>query len=156
MRQYRRVLAAVYNQAASSQVIAQPSNTYHHGSSSITYDWYWEAIRAKKLTLRYIGLFEILERIRPLAYRIALPPHLSGVHDMFHVSQLKKYQPDLSNIIQPKEVELLENLTYRTELERIADVKDKQLKNKTVCLVKVIWKGMTPGDAAWEMEEKMR
>ncbi|XP_054822751.1 uncharacterized protein LOC129321020 [Prosopis cineraria] len=105
------------------------------------------SIRAKKLTPKYISAFEILERIGPLVYRIALPPHLSGVHDIFHVSQLKKYQPNPSHIIEPKEVELWENLTYQTESERMANMKDKLLRNKTIHLVKVIWKGMTPGDA---------
>ncbi|XP_054816859.1 uncharacterized protein LOC129316458 [Prosopis cineraria] len=105
------------------------------------------SIRAKKLTPIYISPFEILERIGLMAYCITLPPYLSGVHDVFYVSQLKKYQPNPSHIIEPEEVELWENLTYRTEPERIADVKDKQFRNKTICLVKVIWKGMTPGDA---------
>ncbi|XP_054801438.1 uncharacterized protein LOC129305431 [Prosopis cineraria] len=96
------------------------------------------SIRAKKLTPRFIGPFKILERIGPLEYWIALPPHLSGVHDVFHVSQLKKYQPDPSHVIEPKDVELCENLTYWVKLEKIVDVKEKQLRNKTIRLVKVI------------------
>ncbi|XP_054801424.1 uncharacterized protein LOC129305415 [Prosopis cineraria] len=105
------------------------------------------SIRAKKLTLCFIGPFEILEQIGTLAYRIVLPPHLMGVYDGFHVSQLKKYQPDPSHIIEPEDVELWENLTYLTELERINNVKEKQLRNKIIRLVKVIWKGMTLKDA---------
>ncbi|XP_028798676.1 uncharacterized protein LOC114754096 [Neltuma alba] len=95
------------------------------------------SIKAKKLTPRFIGPYEILERIGPVAYRVALPPHLSNIHDVFHVSQLKKYHPDPSHIIEPEEVELRENLTYKAEPERILDVKDKQLRNKTIRLVKV-------------------
>ncbi|KAK4253599.1 hypothetical protein QN277_010253 [Acacia crassicarpa] len=114
------------------------------------------SIKAKKLTPRFIGPYEILERIGPVAYRIALPPHLSQVHDVFHVSQLKKYHPDPSHVIEPEEVELRENLTYIAKPERILDVRDKQLRKKTIRLVKVLWKGMTPGDATWETEERMR
>ncbi|XP_028765326.1 uncharacterized protein LOC114723301, partial [Neltuma alba] len=114
------------------------------------------SIKAKKLSPRFMGPYEILARVGEVAYQIALPPQLDRVHNVFHVSQLKKYQPDPSHIIEPEEVELRENLTYRTEPERIADVKEKQLRNKTIRLVKVIWKGMAPGDATWETEEKMR
>jgi len=49
-----------------------------------------------KLSLRFIGTFKILERIGLIAYRLALPPALLGVHDIFHVSMLKKYIPDPS------------------------------------------------------------
>ncbi|KAK4258779.1 hypothetical protein QN277_029225 [Acacia crassicarpa] len=114
------------------------------------------SIKAKKLTPRFIGPYEILERIGPVAYRIALPPHLSQVHDVFHVSQLKKYHPDPSHVIEPEEIELRENLTYIAEPERILDVRDKQLRKKTIRHVKVLWKGMTLGDATWETEERMR
>ncbi|XP_028804336.1 uncharacterized protein LOC114759336 [Neltuma alba] len=114
------------------------------------------SIKAKKLSPRFLGPFEILERIGEVAYRVALPPHLSNVHDVFHVSQLKKYHPDPSHILEPEEVELDDNLTYQAKPERILDVKDKQLRNKTIRLVKVFWKGMSPGDATWETEERMR
>ncbi|XP_028791528.1 uncharacterized protein LOC114747374 [Neltuma alba] len=114
------------------------------------------SIKAKKLSPRFLGPFEILEKIAEVAYRIALPPHLSNVHDMFHVSQLKKYHPDPSHILEPEEVELHDNLTYKAESERVLDVKDEQLRNKTIQLVKVFWKGMNSGDATWEMEEQMQ
>ena len=114
------------------------------------------SIKAKKLTPRFMGPYDIIEKIGTTAYRIALPPQLSNVHDVFHVSQLKKYHPDPSHVIEPEDVELQENLTYRAEPEKILDVKDKQLRNKTIRLVKVFWRGMTPGDATWETEERMR
>ncbi|XP_054816847.1 uncharacterized protein LOC129316443 [Prosopis cineraria] len=114
------------------------------------------SIRAKKLTPRFISPFKVLERIGLVAYQIALPLQLFRIHSVFHVSQLKKYQSDPSYVIEPEEVELQENMTYRAKLERIVDVKDNQLKNKTIRLVKVFWKGMTLGDATWEIEAKMR
>ena len=114
------------------------------------------SIRAKKLSPRYMGPFDVIEKVGEVSYRIALPPQLSRLHDVFHVSQLKKYHPDPSHVVEPEEVELEDNMTYRVEPERILDVKDKQLRNKTIRLVKVFWRGMTPGDATWEAEEQMR
>ncbi|XP_028800687.1 uncharacterized protein LOC114755929 [Neltuma alba] len=114
------------------------------------------SIKARKLSPRFLRPFEILERIEEVAYRVALPLHLSNVHDVFHVSQLKKYHPDPSHILEAEEVKLDDNLTYQAESERILDVKDKQLRNKTIRLVKVFWKGMSLGDATWETEERMR
>ena len=52
-----------------------------------------------KLSPRYIGPFEILERVGIVAYRLALPPSLSGVHKVFHVSMLRKYTPDLTHVV---------------------------------------------------------
>ena len=52
-----------------------------------------------KLSLRYIGPFEVLERVGPVAYRLALPPSLSCVHEVFHVSMLRKYTPDPTHIV---------------------------------------------------------
>jgi hypothetical protein len=59
-----------------------------------------KALKAKKLSPRFVGPFQILQRIGPVAYRIALPPHLSNIHDVFHVSQLKKYCYNPSHIIE--------------------------------------------------------
>ncbi|XP_028807303.1 uncharacterized protein LOC114762023 [Neltuma alba] len=114
------------------------------------------SIKAKKLSPRFLGPLEILERIGEVAYSVALPSHLSNVHNVFHMSQLKKYHPDPSHILELEEVELDDNLTYQAELERILDVKDKQLRNKTIQLVKVFWKGMSLGDATWETEERIQ
>ena len=52
-----------------------------------------------KLSLRYIGPFNIIERVGEVAYRVALPPALDGVHDVFHVSQLRKYVQDDQHIL---------------------------------------------------------
>ena len=114
------------------------------------------SIRAKKLTPRFMGPYEILDKVGLVAYRIALPPQLANIHNVFHVSQLKKYQPDPSHVIEPEEIELRDNISYKVEPEKIVDVMDKQLRNKTIKLVKVIWRGMTHGEATWETEEKMR
>ena len=69
------------------------------------------AIKRKKLSPCYIGPFEILARIGAVAYRIALPPNLSRLHDVFHVSQLKKYQPDPEHIMEYEDVDMRDDLT---------------------------------------------
>ena len=65
-----------------------------------------------KLAPRYIGLFEIRSRVRKVAYRLVLPPELSRILPVFHVSMLRKYIADPSHVLQPQAVELSEDLTY--------------------------------------------
>ena len=114
------------------------------------------SIKVRKLSPKYLGPFEILAKVGPVAYRLALPPNLAQIHDVFHVSQLKKYQPDPSHIIEYENVALQDNLSFVVSPDRITDVKVKQLRNKSIPLVKVVWKGLSPEEATWEMESKMR
>lgn len=113
------------------------------------------AIKSKKLTPKFIGPYQILRRIGKVAYQIALPTFLSNLHDVFHVSQLRKYVPDFSHVIEPDIVQVRDNLTYETQPVKIEDRRMKQLRGKQIPLVKVIWSGVT-GDATWELEEKMQ
>jgi len=113
------------------------------------------AIKSKKLTPKFIGPYQITERVGPVAYRIALPPFLSNIHDVLHVSQLRKYVPDPSHVIEPEDIELKDNLTTELPPIKIVDRSTKRLRNKDVPLVKVIWNQVT-GDATWELEDKMR
>ncbi|KAJ8771296.1 hypothetical protein K2173_026473 [Erythroxylum novogranatense] len=78
------------------------------------------------------------ERIGPLAYRLALPPELSQIYDVFHVSMLRRYRSDPSHIIQTSEVQLSDDLSYEEMPIAILDSKEKVLRNKTIQLVKVL------------------
>ena len=85
----------------------------------------WKGIlkfgRREKLRPRYIGPYEIIARVGPLAYRLYLPPELSKVHIVFHVSMLHKYIPDPSHVLRDQPVELKDNLTYKEEPMQIVD-----------------------------------
>lgn len=91
-----------------------------------------------------------------MAYQIALPPSLSNLHNVFHVSQMRKYIPDPTHVIEPDEVQVRDNLSYKAQPVRIEDQKIKQLRRKEIPLVKVIWEGLTSENATWETEEQMR
>jgi len=109
-----------------------------------------------KLTPRYIGPFEILQNVGPVAYRLVLPPNLQGIHDVFHVSQLRQYIPDPQHIVSFEPLRLKENLTYIEEPDRIINRKDRVLCNRVIPFVKVLWKHHQTGDATWEPETEMR
>jgi len=97
------------------------------------------ALMCRKLTPRFVGPFEIVEKVGVVVYRIALPPSLSNLHDVFHVFQLRKYVYDASHVIQVDNLEVRDNLTVETWPVRIEDHKVKRLRGKEVVLVKVIW-----------------
>ena len=109
-----------------------------------------------KLSPRYTGPFEILERIGVVAYRLALPPSMSHLHDVFHVSMLRKYVEDSSHVLPVHEVEVSENVQYEEPAVAILDRKEKVLRNKVIPLVKVQWKRHNVEEATWELEEEMK
>ncbi|XP_073120440.1 uncharacterized protein [Henckelia pumila] len=109
-----------------------------------------------KLSPRFIGAYEILDKIGDLAYRQALPPALSGIHDVFHMSMLRKYEPDAFHILRPDEAELDETLSYFERPIQILDHKERQLRNKSIPLVKVQWSRHGIEEATWEIEHDMR
>nr|XP_012575469.1 uncharacterized protein LOC105853019 [Cicer arietinum] len=110
----------------------------------------------RKLTPRFIGPYQILKRVGNVAYQIALPPSLSNLHSVFHVSQLRKYIFDPSHVIESDKVQIKENLTFETLPLRIEDQKTKELRGNTISLVKVVWGGATGESATWEVESQMR
>ncbi|KAL0546306.1 hypothetical protein IC582_016213 [Cucumis melo] len=112
--------------------------------------------RRGKLSPRFIGPFEILERIGPVAYRLALPPSLSTVHDVFHVSMLRKYVPDPSHVVDYKPLKIDENLSYTEQPVEVLAREVKTLRNKEIPLVKVLWRNHRVEEATWEREDDMK
>ena len=93
-----------------------------------------------------------MEKIGELAYRLALPPQLSLVHDVFHVSMLRKYYPDPSHVIHWQDVEVVEDATYEERPIQVLDRKEQVLRNKVIPLVKVLWQHLGVEEATWELE----
>ena len=109
-----------------------------------------------KLSPRYIGPYEVLERVGPVAYKLALPVELAQIHDVFHVSMLRRYRSDPSHIITGQPIEIKNNLSYVEEPVQILDTKIKQLRNRRIPMVKVGWRNHSREEATWETEEYMR
>ena len=103
-----------------------------------------------------MGPFEILEKIGPVAYRLALTPDFTNMHDVFHVSVLRKYIADSSHVLDQPPIQLERNLQYEEQPVRIMDSRVKQLRNKAIPLVKVWWENQTTAEATWEKESDMR
>ncbi|KAK5785276.1 hypothetical protein PVK06_039843 [Gossypium arboreum] len=112
--------------------------------------------RKGKLSPRFIGPYEISERVGPVAYRLILPPELEKIHDVFHVSMLRRYRSDPSHVINPSEVEIQSDLSYEEEPIRILAREVKELRNKRVPLVKVLWLKHGVEEATWETENAMK
>ncbi|KAL0549596.1 hypothetical protein IC582_014082 [Cucumis melo] len=112
--------------------------------------------RKGKLSPRFVWPFEILERIGPVAYRLALPLSLSTVHDVFHVSMLRKYVPDPSHVVDYEPLEIDENLSYVEQPVEVLAREVKTLRNKQILLVKVLWRNHRVEEATWEREDDMR
>ena len=92
-----------------------------------------------KLAPRYIGPFEVLKRVGTIAYRLALPPSLSGVHEVFHFSMLQKHTLNLVHVVDWGEITVDIDGTFEEGPMRILDSWDQVLRHKTVRLVKVLW-----------------
>ncbi|PKA62602.1 hypothetical protein AXF42_Ash012189 [Apostasia shenzhenica] len=97
--------------------------------------------KANKLNPRYIELFEIIERVGAVAYRLVLPPQLSGIHDVFYVSMLRKCISDPFRVFQfePSVLELRSDLSYKEKSMKILAKDVKRLRNKEILMIKVLW-----------------
>ena len=109
-----------------------------------------------KLSPRFVGPFKILKHIGKVAYELALPPTILGVHNVFHVSLLRKYIPDPSHVLNYEPLKIKDNLTYEEVPIQILDRKDQVLLTKTISLGKVLWKNHTVEEASWEREDEMK
>jgi hypothetical protein len=109
-----------------------------------------------KLSPRYIGPFPILEKCGKVAYKFELPPLLAKVHDIFHVSQLKKYLKAPMNVVLPKVAPLEIDLTYSEHPIKILDQKSRVTRCKMIRFYKVQWSNHTEEEATWESEDFLR
>jgi hypothetical protein len=109
-----------------------------------------------KLAPRYIGPFEILEICGPVAYRLQLPPQLAAIHNIFHVSQLRKCVKIPTEIIDSQAIEIEPDLTYTEHPIRILDTKERSTRRKTTKMYKIQWNHHTEEEATWETESYLQ
>ena len=110
-----------------------------------------------KLNPKFLGPFEIVERVGEVSYRLDLPQDFPNVHNVFHVSMLRKYlrDPD-QDFMEDAPSTLQGNLSFEVRPIEIMDRKEKVLRNKVIPLVKVWWPNQRGGEVTWEKEEEMR
>ncbi|XP_052489807.1 uncharacterized protein LOC105763935 [Gossypium raimondii] len=95
--------------------------------------------RKDKLSFMFIGSYRILKRVEFVAYQLELPPELDHIHDVFHVSMLKRYRSDPSHIVSVEEIEVRSDLTFEEEPVQILNQDVKVLRRKSIPLVKILW-----------------
>ncbi|GJU98580.1 putative reverse transcriptase domain-containing protein [Tanacetum coccineum] len=109
-----------------------------------------------KLNPHYIGPFQIMERIGPVAYRLELPQELNRVHNVFHVCNLKKCLSDEALIIPLEEIQLNDKLNFMEEHVEIMDREVKKLKQSRIPIVKVRWNARRGPEFTWEREDQFK
>ncbi|XP_074282945.1 uncharacterized protein LOC141607492 [Silene latifolia] len=112
--------------------------------------------KREKSSPKFIGPYEILDRVGGVVYQLALPPSLDRVHNMFHASQLRKYVSDTSHVLGAENIELDEVLTYVEIPKEILDRKVRKTRNGETVFLKVLWSNHNVDEATWEPEESMR
>jgi len=105
-----------------------------------------------KLASRFIGPFKILKHIGTVAYAINLPSQLAKVHNVFHVSLLRKANVNPSRVLPQVLVEVKEDLTLEVKLIKILDWGEKELQNKKIPIVRVLWRSSQIEEETWERE----
>ncbi|GJS49794.1 reverse transcriptase domain-containing protein [Tanacetum coccineum] len=109
-----------------------------------------------KLAPRFVGPFEIIEKVGPVAYRLDLPEELNGVHDTFHVSNLKKCLADPTLQVPLDEIRVDAKLNFVEEPVEILEREFKKLKRSRIAIVKVRWNSKRGPEFTWEREDQMK
>jgi hypothetical protein len=109
-----------------------------------------------KLAPRLIGPFKILEKRGEVAYQLELPPHLSDVHDVFHVSQQKKCLHVPEEQIAIEDLDVMEDLSYQEYTVKILETSERVMRNKRIKICKGQWSHHIEEEATWEGEEELK
>lgn len=102
-------------------------------------------LKSRKLVPHFIGPYQIMNRVEEVAYKVSLLPFILNIHDVFHVSQPRKYTPNMSHVIQVDDVQVREDLTIEASPLRLEDHDVKSLIGNEIALVKVVWGGPAEG-----------
>ncbi|PKA54033.1 hypothetical protein AXF42_Ash016198 [Apostasia shenzhenica] len=109
-----------------------------------------------KLKQKYIGPFEIIHLVGRSAYELALSPELAGIHNIFHMSPLRKYVANSNHLLKYEPLNIQSDLSYEKKPVKILDRKEKILQKRTIPIVKVLWRNHLVEEATWETEESMK
>jgi hypothetical protein len=109
-----------------------------------------------KLAPRYIGPYEIKETCGPVAYQLKLPPSMSAIHDVFHVSQLRKCVRLPTEVLPEPEVEIEPDLSYQEYPVKVLDQKERSTRARSIRMYKVQWSHHSAEEATWETEDFLR
>ncbi|XP_070045161.1 uncharacterized protein [Nicotiana tomentosiformis] len=109
-----------------------------------------------KLSPKYFGSYRIIQGIGLVTYKLELPPEMSLVHPVFHVSMLKKVVGDSSAIVSVETIEVSKELSYEEIPVVILDRQVQKLRNKQIASVKVLWRNQQVEEATWEVENEMK
>jgi hypothetical protein len=109
-----------------------------------------------KLAPRYVGPFEIIEAFGPVAYRIHPPSQLAAIHDVFHISQLKKCIKVPTEILEPQAIKIEPDLSYAEQPIQILDTKERTTRRKKIKMYKILWDHHTEEEATWETEDYLQ
>jgi hypothetical protein len=109
-----------------------------------------------KLAPRYIGPYEIKETCGHVAYQLKLSPHLSAVHDVFHVSQLRKCVRLPTKVLPKPEIEIEPDLSYQEHPVKVLDQKERSTRERSIRMYKVQWSHHSVEEATWETEDFLR
>ncbi|GKC46348.1 putative reverse transcriptase domain-containing protein [Tanacetum coccineum] len=112
--------------------------------------------KRSKLSPRYVGPSKVFEQVGPVAYRLRLPQELVGIHDTFHVSNLKKCLADVNLHVPLEEVKINDKLHFVEEPMEIMDHEVKKLKKRRIPIVKVCWNSRRGPEFTWEQEDEMK
>jgi hypothetical protein len=109
-----------------------------------------------KLAPHYIGLYPIIDKYEPTSYQVELPVKLSGVHNVFHVSQLKRCLKPPTDMLIEDTIPLEPDLTYKAYPIKVLDQQDRVTCNKTTRFYKIQWNEHSKDEAMWEREDFLR
>ncbi|GKB50417.1 retrotransposon protein, putative, ty3-gypsy subclass [Tanacetum coccineum] len=112
--------------------------------------------KRSKLSPRYVGPFEIVERVSHVAYHLRLQQELVGIHDTFHVSNLKKCLADVNMHVPLEELKIDDKLHFVEEPMKFMDREVKKLKKKRIPIVKVCWNSRQGPVFTWVREDEMK
>jgi hypothetical protein len=109
-----------------------------------------------KLAPHYVGPFEITEICGPVAYHLQLPPQLAAIHDVFHVSQLRKCIKTPTDIIESQTIDIQPDLSYVKHPIKVLDAKERSVRRETIKMSMIQWNHHTEEEATWETESYLQ